>query len=308
MMCVMSSGRSRSAGRRMLVTHRAVEEVLAEAPRGHFATQLAIGGGDDAHAHLPLAGIAHAHHDAVLQHAQQVGCMSSGSSPTSSRNSVPPSATELARQAMTAGAGEGTFHIAEEFAGEQFARQAPQLMATKGHRVCAGAVNGTGEELLADPGFTEQHDRKIERAGARTGLGRKQRFWSCRRSRRRGRLRGRWHAVVIRARLRWRVILPAACCSGMTTMLPKRPSAEPMIRTHSLRSRRGARIARSSAVSSRSSASTRSSLVNGSWTPCCSRAACRRPLPRAAGRGGRRASRNRCRSAKPSMEFSSRRA
>ena len=79
---------------------------------------------------------------------------------------------------MTAGAGEGTFHIAEKFAGEQFARQGTAIDGDeRGIGFAAGAVNGTGEELLADPGFTEQHDRKIERCKApRTGLGRKQRF------------------------------------------------------------------------------------------------------------------------------------
>ena len=89
-------------------------------------------------------------------------CMCSGSSATSSRNSVPP--LRGLEQAVLVGvrAGEAALLVAEEFALHQFGRN---RAAVDRHERTAGArallVDQARDELLADAGFAADVDRRL---------------------------------------------------------------------------------------------------------------------------------------------------
>ena len=68
----MSSRRSRSGDERQGEYVEAVVEIFAEAASGHFAAQVAIGGGEDAHVERQRVGAADAFDFLLLQHAQQL--------------------------------------------------------------------------------------------------------------------------------------------------------------------------------------------------------------------------------------------
>ena len=67
----MSPGRSRSGGTSSGDDGEAIVEILAKAPVGDGARQIAVGGGDDAHVDLALLIAAERPHAPLLQHAQQ---------------------------------------------------------------------------------------------------------------------------------------------------------------------------------------------------------------------------------------------
>jgi hypothetical protein len=70
-----------------------VVEVLAERAVGDLLLEIAVRRRHDAHVDLDRLGAADPFELALLQHAQQLDLHVGGRSPTSSRNSVPPSAS-----------------------------------------------------------------------------------------------------------------------------------------------------------------------------------------------------------------------
>ena len=71
----------------------AVVEVLAERPRRHRLRQVLVGGGDDPDVGPEGRGAPHALELVLLEHPEELGLDMGGSSPTSSRKSVPPAAS-----------------------------------------------------------------------------------------------------------------------------------------------------------------------------------------------------------------------
>ena len=97
-----------------------VVQVLAELLRRRPArAQIAVGGRDDAHVDRRSLRAADAAHLAVSSARSRRGCRSSGSSPISSRNSVPPSARSKAPACSACGAGERAALVSEELALDQ---------------------------------------------------------------------------------------------------------------------------------------------------------------------------------------------
>ena len=98
----------------------AVEQVLAEAARRDLGLEVAVGGRDDPHVDLdrvaPPTGVELA---APASTRSSFACSVGGSSPISSRNSVPPSAASNAPVARCDRAGEGAALVAEQLALEQ---------------------------------------------------------------------------------------------------------------------------------------------------------------------------------------------
>jgi hypothetical protein len=89
----MSSGRSRSGGKRDLQHLQAVIEILAEALGGDFGFQVAIGGGDDPHIDRNFLLRTNRPDAPLLKHTQQLGLGGQRHfAEISSRNSVPPRA------------------------------------------------------------------------------------------------------------------------------------------------------------------------------------------------------------------------
>ena len=125
--CAASSGMSsrRDAQRRQrdLDDREPVVEVFAERALVHVARERR-GWSRRRCARRPgaLAFAADAAHRARLERAQQLGLQPSGSSPISSRNSVPPSASSKTPLAIGVGAGERAAHVTEQLALDEVLR------------------------------------------------------------------------------------------------------------------------------------------------------------------------------------------
>jgi len=72
---------------------QAIKRILAEAAFCDFLLQVAIAGGDYPNVSLTGFDIADAFKFLLLQGAEQLVCIASGTSPISSRNKLPPSAS-----------------------------------------------------------------------------------------------------------------------------------------------------------------------------------------------------------------------
>ena len=119
----MSSRRSRSGGSVDRKDVEPVVEVVAEAARRPRALQVAVGRGDHAHVDAQTASCRRrARTRRSCSTRSSFAWASSGSSPTSSRNSVPPSASSKRPRRCCVRAGEGALLVAEELALDQLAR------------------------------------------------------------------------------------------------------------------------------------------------------------------------------------------
>ena len=89
-------------------------------------------------------------------------CMSSGSSATSSRNSVPPSASWNLPMCAGVAPVKAPFSWPNRIDSTRFSGIAPQLTATKGlPRAVALALDGAGDHFLADARFALDQDRDV---------------------------------------------------------------------------------------------------------------------------------------------------
>ena len=128
-----------------------VEQVLAELPRLHRRLQVHVRGRHHPHVHRAVVVGAHPLHLPPLQHAQQPGLDApAGSSPTSSRKTVPPSARSKAPARSALGAGEGALHVAEQLGLDERGRDARQIHDDERALVArALLVDALGAALLA---------------------------------------------------------------------------------------------------------------------------------------------------------------
>ena len=148
---------------------QAVEQVLAEASGLHVGDQVAVGGGDDAHVDLDGLRPPTGSTSPSCSARSSLTCAASGNSPTSSRNSVPPSASTNLPVCLLGGAGEGALLVAEQDRLDQVLGHGAAI--DRDERLGAAralAVDGARDQLLADAGFALDQHRD---GGARRLLG-----------------------------------------------------------------------------------------------------------------------------------------
>ena len=97
----------------------------------------------------------------LSRNRSSLACMALGSSPISSRNSVPPLATSNRPDAVLVGPGERPFAMAEQLALDQVLGQCPAVDRHEGHLgPQALVVDRAGDQFLARAGLAEdQHGR-----------------------------------------------------------------------------------------------------------------------------------------------------
>ncbi len=133
----------------------AVVEVSAEIAIAYFCCQVAVGGCYQAHIHPVFAVRAQALQLAALQHAQQLGLHRQWQlTDFVEEQGAAIGQFELAA-ALAMGTGEGTAHMAEQFAFHQGIGQGGTVEADQRFvGAVAGLVQGLGHQLLADTGLT----------------------------------------------------------------------------------------------------------------------------------------------------------
>ena len=133
----------------------AVVEVHAEAPRLDLGLQVAVGRGDEAEVDAARHVFAQAIHLALFEHAQQVGLhVQRHFADLVEEQRAALGRFDLAPHASLARARERAVGVAEEFAGQEFARQPAAIE----HHEGAAAMQPAGKELLAHAGFPQQQD------------------------------------------------------------------------------------------------------------------------------------------------------
>ena len=153
----MSSRREASGGHVHLHHVQAVVEVLAEAPLGHLAHQILVGGGDDAHVHLDGLRAAQPLELALLEHAQELHL--GGQGHLAHLVEEEGAAVGALEAALAAGhrAGEGAPLDAEELRLEDALGEGAAVDGDEGALGALGLlVEGAGGELLAGAGLAQQ--------------------------------------------------------------------------------------------------------------------------------------------------------
>jgi len=134
-----------------------VKQILAKLPALDLLDQILIGRRDQPHidAHRPLR--ADRVDLALLCARSSLTCKSSGNSPISSRNSVPPLARGIS-DVLFGGAGEGSFSWPNRIDSTRLAGSAPQLTVMKACRGDPRRLECARDDLLADARFAlDQH-------------------------------------------------------------------------------------------------------------------------------------------------------
>ena len=164
----MSSLRLRSGGSSTLHDAEAIEQILAEALLGDLGAQIAMRRRDDAHVDLAIAGGAERLDLLAVERAQQLGCSSSGSSPTSSMNSVPPCACTNAPRARRVAPVKAPRAWPNSSLSISVGGTAAQSNTTNGPlRALAARVDRLGAHFLAGAGLAVDEDRHVADGGAR---------------------------------------------------------------------------------------------------------------------------------------------
>ncbi len=101
----------------------------------------------------------------LSRNRSSLACIALGSSPISSRNSVPPSATSNRPDAVLVGPGEAApLRWPNSSLSIRLSGKAPQLIATNGMiGPQALVVHGAGHQLLAGAGLAEDQHRRVRR-------------------------------------------------------------------------------------------------------------------------------------------------
>ena len=159
----MSSLRSRSGGTMIGEDVQPVIEILAELAGLHHLDHVAVGGRNQPDVDLDRAACEPTGSISPSWMARSsFTCMSSGSSATSSRNSVPPSASWNLPMCLTVAPVKAPFSWPNRIDSTRFSGMAPQLTATKGRpRALALALDGAGDHFLADARFAFDQDRDV---------------------------------------------------------------------------------------------------------------------------------------------------
>ena len=112
-----------------------VEQILPERAALHFAREIPMGGGDDPDIHLlAMQRTRPGRYSRSCSSRRSLTCRSSGRSPISSKNAVPPLAISISPFLFSGRAGERALDVAEEFA---FHQRADQRSAIDGNERAA---------------------------------------------------------------------------------------------------------------------------------------------------------------------------
>ena len=158
----MSSRRWRKGGDREGQDTQAVVEILPEVAPGDFRLQAAVGGGN--HPHVQPDGFfpTHRPHLVILKHPQQLGLQVQGHLSDFIQENGSAMGQLERSPAVPDSPGESALLVTEELAFQQvFWHRRRVDRHKRAGRAGAFGVDGLGQVLLADAGFTQQQNRRI---------------------------------------------------------------------------------------------------------------------------------------------------
>ncbi len=137
----------------------AVEEILAESAAADLVFQILVGGGDQAHIDLDVAGAAHPAEFALLQHAQQLDLHHRRQFADFIEKQGAAVGDLEEAGLLLDGAGEGAFFVAEEFALEQVFGDGAAVDGDEGVLPpLAVVMDRLGDQFLAGAAFAGHQD------------------------------------------------------------------------------------------------------------------------------------------------------
>ena len=141
-----------------------VEQVLAEAAVLDLLQQVAMGRRDQPDVDLTVERPPTGSTSPSCTARSSLTWTSSGRSPISSRNSVPPCASTNLPVCLSVAPVKAPFSWPNRIVSTRLSGIAPQLTVTKGLRgAVAGALDGARHQFLADAGFALDQDRDVRR-------------------------------------------------------------------------------------------------------------------------------------------------